>query len=325
MLHVLNHDGRAREAALYDALGEDVIAIPVEASRRATQLFEMAASRFGSFGLQGTTETKTAAVHFFPVPISQEVTLRSDCWAIESQVYPKDIRGGGNVRLRDRNHDMQPGDAFAGTQVSRRNVRPLIGGTGGRDGKRHALFASTGRETNRRRLPSERVRLFVVANGTKPRVGLTDVAAFLLAIKGRFEGFGCLDARLDEQIAHQAGTDCFRGIVHRMMQPNAILFVVLPTIGAHLIESRRELSKRLIKGLCLFRGWMQVDAYRSVHTKSRPYMSRFCKKGRAELPPLAEAEGYPLRRHHGKEAAGTMIDTLTEQHVLPMLTPATAR
>src|SRR5258708_26690853 len=62
------------------------------------------------------------------------------------------------------------------------------------------------------------------------------------------------------------------------MQPHTILFVVFPTISAHLIACRSPLAQRLSKGVRLLWRRMQLYFYGSVHTIMIPYMSCFCNK-----------------------------------------------
>lgn len=256
MLQILNHQSRAGEAVGNNAPGEDMITIPVESHRLARQLSQVSTSRLCSLGLQGTTETKTAAIDFFPAPLAEELALRGDCRAIESQIDSDNLSNRGNVKLRDRDNHMQPVGALTVAQVCCGNLRTMRAGTERRNRKRDTLFASTCRETDTLSLPVEGVGFFIVANGTEPRTGLAHWTAFFLAIKGRGEGFGCFDTGLDEQITDQTRIAFFGGIVHGMMQADAILLVVLPTIDAHLIESGGKLRQCLIEGLRLLRGWV---------------------------------------------------------------------
>jgi hypothetical protein len=299
MFEILNHDGRAGEAVGNDALGEDVITVPVEASRLATQFLEMATSRPGSFGLQGTTEAETTTIDFFPMSVPQELASRGDGRMVESQVYPNHVRDRGNSRFRNRDHHIQPVLPFATTQICCGDPVALVSGTewGNREGNTH--LPGAGREPNRRGLPVECIGFLVVANRTEPRTGLADFPTFAFAINGRFEGFRSFDASLDQQIADQPRAGLFGRVIRAVVQPNSVLFLALPSIRAYRIKGRSELLKRFTKCFCLLWSGMQLYPYRSVHTQILPYMHCFCKKGGTALPPPVETWRYPRRRNHG--------------------------
>src|SRR5262249_7334879 len=91
----------------------------------------------------------------------------------------------------------------------------------------------------------------------------------------RFSG---LDAGLDQQVTHQARTDCLRLVVGQVMEAHPILFLLLPAGSTNQIEGTSKLLKGLQQGGFLFWGGMQLDAQRSIHTKMIPYMSNFCTK-----------------------------------------------
>lgn len=78
-----------------------------------------------------------------------------------------------------------------------------------------------------------------------------------------------------------------------MMQPNAVLFVVLPSIGTDFIEGKRELLKRLSEGLSLFWRRIQLYSYSSVHTKKVPYMLRNCNSEKGEAWGVLQHAAFP--------------------------------
>jgi len=174
----------------------------------------------------------------------------------------------------------------------------------GRYYKGHALFASTGRETNHGSLPIERVRVDIVTDSTglalralywlelwrRPPAlqGLCDllgIARLMPGLPGKcaLKGLSSLDPCLNEQIRYQSWTCCFGRVVRCVMQAYTILLMLLPAIGTNLIERFGKLSKRLLQGYRLLWRGVQLDAYRSIHAKSVPYMSTFSetKKGEA--------------------------------------------
>lgn len=88
--------------------GEDMIAIPVESRLPLAHLFQVALSGFRSFGLQFTTQAKSATINLFPMRSTQEVTVRGHGRSIESQINPDYFRVLLNLRFSNIDHDMQP-------------------------------------------------------------------------------------------------------------------------------------------------------------------------------------------------------------------------
>ncbi len=296
VLEVFQDERGAWESVLHDTLGEDMIAIPVEASLLTRQTLEMSLRRFRSVGLQLSLEAEVTTVNLFPVATAEEVPFTSDCWTVQPQVNPNDFIGRCYLWLRNLYHDMQPPCAFAITEVCSTNRTASVFSTIGRYHKGNALFASTGRETNQGSLPIERVRVDIVADRTGLALrafywlefwcslpalqgfcDLLGIARLMPGLPGKcaLKGLSSLDPRLDEQIRYQSGTRFFGRAVRCVMQPHTILLMLLPTIGTHLIERFGKLSKRLLQGYRLLWCGVQLDAYRSIHAKSVPYMSTF--------------------------------------------------
>ena len=256
---------------LNNAFGEDMIAVPVESQPLAAQLLQVAFRRLCSFGLQFSLEAEAAAVHFFPMSVSQEMALRGDGGTVESQVNSNHLTGFGDIRIRKGYHDMQPVLSVAGAQVSRRNLTTGILGAIGRNFERDAHPSCNRREANRQGRPIQRVGMNVVANCTTARARLSCLTPFLLAIKGAFQRLCCFDTGLNEQIAHQSRTGSFGLIVRGMMQPHTVLLTVLPAIGAHLIERLSELRERSIR-CAPARMWSSVVSSRfSAYRKDTIY------------------------------------------------------
>jgi len=101
------------ESILNDTLGEDMIAIPVEASLLMRQLPQMSRSRFRSVGLQFSLEAEMTTVNLFPVSTAEELPLTGDCWTVQPQVNTDDFIGRCYLWLPNLYHHMQPPFAFA--------------------------------------------------------------------------------------------------------------------------------------------------------------------------------------------------------------------
>ncbi len=236
---VLKDNGTARRSVLHNALAQNVVTIPVEASLLTRQLFEV------SF------EAETAAVNLFPVLPSQEVMLGGDGWPIQAKVNSDDLRSLGDNRLRHIHHHMQPELPLAVDEVSSSNLVTRILATPMRHGEGNSQLASTTREPDRLPIPVKRVGVDIVANRTEvtlwhlDRLELRDgfatlpgfgdlllIGRFVLLLPGKctLEGFRGFYASLNEMVRHQSRTRGFRLIVHRMMQFHPVLLAVLPTI-----------------------------------------------------------------------------------------------
>jgi len=252
MGQVLNHNGRARGGILNDALGEDVITIPVKSQRATGHLFQVTFRAFCSFELQLATETESAALNLFPVATSQKRASRSHSRMMETEINTDHLVAWGN-RERDGNAPLQSdkGDGLA--------------------------------------CPVQLVGALIIANRTTLRVGLPRLAPFRPTIKGAFEGFCRLDPGLNEQIGVQVRILRTSLVVRGMVQSYSIFLVLLPAKSADRIEDGGKLFSRLIKQETLLLIWLQLYPYCSVHATGKAYMLRFCKQERKEqsIPPLA--------------------------------------
>lgn len=282
MGQVLNHNGRARGGILNDALGEDVITIPVKSQRATGHLFQVTFRAFCSFGLQLATETESAALNLFPVATSQKRASRSHSRMIETEINTDHLIAWGNVRLRDRDNDMQRVVTIAHAQISHRNITPLIldavRGNRERDGNA-PLQSDNG---DGLACPVQLVGALIIANRTMLRVGLPHFAPFRPTIKGAFEGFCRLDPGLNEQISVQVRILRTSLVVRGMVQSYSIFLVLLPAKSADRIEDGGKLFSRLIKQDTLLLIWLQLYPYCSVHATRIAYMLRFCKQERKE-------------------------------------------
>ena len=171
---VFQHNGRAKGSILYNALAQQMVAIPVEALLPFAQLLQVALSRLRSVGLQFSPETERATVDLFPMTIAKKLTSAGHSRTVQSQVYPDHLLAFFNDWFRNIDHDMQPPCAFAITKVSSTGRTAVVFGIVNRNRKGDTLFASTGRETNGVAFPVERVCMQVVADSTGEAVRTGD-------------------------------------------------------------------------------------------------------------------------------------------------------
>jgi hypothetical protein len=166
MSEIFQDDSAARSSLLNDTFGEDMIAIPVESHLLAGELLQVAVGGLCSFRLQFTTETKIAAVYFFPMTIAEEVTAGSDSRAIQSQIHADDFTGLSYSRFGNGDNDVQPELPLPIAQISSRNGMTRVLGTVSRQCEWNADASSAGREAYLLLLPTKHVGLFIVAYWT---------------------------------------------------------------------------------------------------------------------------------------------------------------
>jgi hypothetical protein len=121
------------------------------------------------------------------------------------------------------------------------------------------------------------IRAMLIATFTTRLTGVSGVYLFGFPSKGTFKSLSGFDTSLNEHIRIQLRVGLTHRIVRSMVQFDAILLVVLPTIGTHLIEDLRKLLQRGLQRLILFLTHMQLYSYRSVHAISIAYMQRYCQ------------------------------------------------
>jgi hypothetical protein len=293
MGQVLKDEGRAWRGVLHNTLREHVIAIPVESCLPSAESLQVTFGRLRSVGLQFATKAKIAAVHLFPVRGPKKLGLGGDSRTVQTQINSDHSLIFGQHWLKDTYHDTQPPFAFAVDEISRGYGMTCIASTEMRNRERDTYSACCGSKIDFLLCPVERVGMDIVANWAEHALrafhwfelweGLTQlfclgnfllVGSLMLLLPGEStsERFCCLDAGLDEMVTDQSRAGCFEVIVQGMMQLYAVLFLVLPAIGTHLIERGGELPKGLLQGCCLLRSGMQLYSDGSVHTKSLPYM-----------------------------------------------------
>jgi len=292
-------DNRTACGGMLDkAFREDVITVSVESHLLLRQLFQVPLSGLRSFRLELTPQTETAAINFLPVFASQELTVGSHGWPIESQVYSDHGLVPCELWFRDTDHDVQVKPSLFEDEIGGTRAIALVLSIVSWNGKGESHASLRSRQAYRVGLPVQSGGVNIVANRTEQTLrtlnrlkygnGLTLFQSFLNPFRvgffvfalpcqstfDRLRGFG---TGLDKQVRDELGTQRFRLIVGLMMQSNAVLLLVFPSVVAHRIESYSELLKRLMKGLGLFRRWVQLYSYRSVHTESVPYMLRYCQ------------------------------------------------
>lgn len=277
IFQVLNNDGRAWCGVLNDTLGEDMIAVPVKSQRLTRQLFEMSFCTLCSFGLEFSTKAKPAAIHFFPVTITQKLAIGSDSRPIQAQVNSDDFFILRNSWFWERDDNMQPPLSFTKKEVCRCEFSSKIFLAVGRDGKRKGNTPRQGRKSGLSFFPMHDGSSLVEANGAELGTRLTSFTPFRLAIKSAFEGFSRFNTGLNQNVSVQPGIQLTGFVVGSVMQFYTVLLILMPTVGTHKVEDLCELLHRFSQEKILLFIRLKLYFDGSVHAKSIAYMQRNCK------------------------------------------------
>ena len=274
---VFEDDRAARRRGLDNLLAQDVIAIPTKAGLPVAHAAQVPLGALCSGLLQGTAQLEVPAFGATPTFPSQKGIGARDGWLRQAEVHSHRVMGRDNARRGQLHHDMQPPRAITPNQISR------AGGMSGQwqrivghgEGDRHAPLRR--RQADLLRLPVNLVRVQVVARRAGCCGWGRDLATAALQDQRTLHGLGRFDAGLDVQVADQAGSVGFTGVVSGVVQPDPVPFLVCPSIRTHRVKRLRKELRRFRQRGRLLRCRLEFDAYRSVHTKSIPYTVRFCQ------------------------------------------------
>lgn len=93
------------------------------------------------------------------------------------------------------------------------------------------------------------------------------VSRFLFGFPGEGapERLGGLDASLNEQVAHQTGTESFGLVIGGVVQSHTILLALVPAVGTHMIVGQSKLAQRFLQSACLFSRRVELNPHGSFH------------------------------------------------------------
>lgn len=287
---VLNHDSCSWGGALHNAPRENVVIVPVEAKLLARQFLQMAFGRLRSFGLEFLLDAKVAPIDFLPVALPEELTVGSHGWMIQAKVNAHNFASGPKLRLRESDNDVQPERTLAVNKVRRSSREAEVTLGVFRDGEANIEpVAWTGGEIHLLLEPVYPVGVDVVASGTKVGTRLASLPFRLLMSKRRLKGFSSFNSRLNDKVANEVGATGLDGIVGRVVKPNAVLLVMLPSMLADIVKGISKVVQHFEQAASLFCVSSQPETNRSIHVNSIPYIGRYCKykKGGSALSAVA--------------------------------------
>src|SRR5258706_2138749 len=209
VVKVFQHDRITRAGAGHDLLTQDVISILPKPRPSAFELSQMPFGRLGAFLLQRADLPKISSFDRFPAPLSQEVIVRCDRRSIEAQVHTYDLIGWLDFWRRNSNDDVQPPRTIFLDEISRIERMTHVFRRIVQHSKADCLPPDRRAHLHRAAVPIDTVGVDVVARWAGVRVWLADLPIDVLTrilpahSERALNRFGCLDARLYVQIAHQ--------------------------------------------------------------------------------------------------------------------------
>ncbi len=272
---VLQHNRSASWSRLDDALAEHVIVVTSATSGLPRQSLQMSPGTRRALRLQLATQPEGPRFQFPPATLAQEPGGTGHCRTDDTKIDPHHCVGGGGVRRFHGHHDVQPPAAFAGEQVGgigrTSDVRAGVGG----HVEWHRLPSLRRGQAYRATSPITRERMQVVAGRAVVSVRTRHATSLRQQRQGALDRLGGLDAGLNDQVADEGNRRSFRVVIRGVVQRNTILFTVLPSVGAHGIESSGEQACRLGQRRILRRCGVQQHPYRPFHLVMLPYVRCF--------------------------------------------------
>jgi hypothetical protein len=319
-VEIFKHDGSPWGRMLHHAFREDVIVISTSPKLFAAQLFEVTFCRAAAFGLQLAFQTEGTLFLFLPVLLSQELTSRSDCWPVQTQVNPDHLLRWDNGGLRDGYHDMERVTPFAITQISTTHAIADILLKVSRYRERQFNPPIHCSETTGHAVPLDPVRTLVIADSRHLTVRTTNrlkwwyglalllrflnllwVCLFLLDLPGdsRFDGFCGLDTGRTYQLGRKIRILSSQRIVRAFVQLDPIATRRGKALVGHSIKAGCVLLKRCLEASRLRWRWVQLDGNRSIHAESMSYITLYCQHAGtiAPVPQPQERSGASLPMH----------------------------
>ncbi len=311
MGQVLKDNGTAGGSVLDNAFTQHMVMVSSLAQLFPAQFLEMPFCRAGAFCLKFSSETEDAPFLLFPAPFPQKLARGCHGRAVEAQIDPDHLVGWGNNRVRKGKHDMEGQASLTFAQIRARDLASHVLVRMAGNTERHFHTSLDGGKATGHAVPLDPGGPGVIADGGEAGMGDASFAPLFLAVKGRCDGFGCLDTGSAHQLRGKMRELGAKGIVGPFMQLNAIATLGGKPFTCHGIKARGMLNKRLVQGACLFRSWVQVYDYRSVHTKILSYTQRNCQEAKEEpfCPGSKERKTcfLPMPEAQGEEACRDLM------------------
>jgi len=287
---ILHDDHGAGLNEIDDAPTQNMVAVAPEAVDLPGQLAQMPLGRAGAFALKTATQPEVPAFHPFPTPFAKEAVVGADGWARKPHIHSHDRSGWTELDIRKCHDDMEPKPPFAADQVRTVEADGLIEQTFGMgicsEGNLDPTCYRGQSDNALHRLQC--VGAGVIADRPQGGAGIGSLATLLLAGKHGLHRFRRFHARRDHQLGGKIRESLPQGAVGGVVQPDAVLLPLRPTIGRDGVEALGVLAERLQKSIRLLAGWFQPKPDRSLHVYMQPH---FAKGGKAAFLPMPEGRG----------------------------------
>jgi hypothetical protein len=240
---VLHNDYSAGLDGIDDVPTEYVVAILAEAVDLPGQLAEMPLGRASAFRLKRTLQSEVPAIDFTPAPRAKETIVGADGWTVQANIHPDYIARRLELYVCKRDNDMQPEATFAPDQVSAVKLNGLLQETlsVGIDNEWYFKPSSYRGQAGNAMLRLDGIGAGIIADRDKRGSWTRYLAAPLLKCKGRLHCLSCPDTRCDNQLRRETRKPLTNIIVSGVMQPDTVLFRMVPAICGDGIEARRVL------------------------------------------------------------------------------------
>jgi len=322
---ILKNDGSACRGSGHNPFTEDMIVVSALPKPFLVQLLEVLLRRTSAFGLQFSLEAEETMFLLFPSLLSQELSVGSDCRAIETQINSNHVLRRRNNGFRKGNNDVKREASLAQAQVSTTHVVANVLHEVRWHLERHFYAPVDCGKTTAERLPLDPVRTLIIADTDQFAVGTADrledrnglaffpgllnlagIGLFLLDLprEGRLDRFRCLETGRTDQLSGKIRKLGTQRIVRAFVQLHAIATGSRKTFLSNSIKTGAIVFKRCLQTLRLLWRRIELYDYRSIHAKSMSYRPGFCQtfwKGEGAFLPIAEARGL-LRLYDDQKA-----------------------
>ena len=288
---VFQHDCATSGNGLDDLLGEDVIAVAPEPCLGLADLFEVPLGRFCSPGLKSAPQLEQPVFDGPPRLLSEEKVIGRDSRLSESEVYAYNGINGSNLWGRNGDGNVHGPTTIAVNQVGGVHGVPRVSFRIFGDCKAERLAACDGGQPHSTGSPVDLEGVHVVARRAGVGVRARDLFPFAFEGKRASDCFGCFDAGLNVEVAHERRVLDFERAIELVVEADPVLFGVFPPASADGVEDLGEQVACLRESRDLLgSGFKRYDDCPS-HKATIPYaFAKVNKERRAAIPLPAKAD-----------------------------------
>ena len=283
---ILHDDHGAWLDGIDDTPTQHMVAVAPEAVDLPGQLAEVPFGRAGAFALETATEPEVPALDLLPAAFAKESVVGADGGARKAHVYTNHIAGWAKLHIFERKDNMKTEPTLAVDQIgtiernglAKQLLRMAVYGEWNLEPTRH------GGQPDDMLGWLQRIGTGVIAHRTQSGAGAGRLAALFLKGKGGLQRFCRLHPCCDQQLRRQVWELLPEGVVGGVVQPDAVLLPMRPSVRSDGIETLGVLAQRFQKYARLLRIWSQLKPNRSPHVL---YVTTILLGGEGGAPPHA--------------------------------------